>query len=63
MSLRGGESLSHVHDDRAAVWHVFAVDDLESSEECPDPPVGEPSNNPMGDVGFSHVDDGTCSRG
>lgn len=61
MSLRKGESLSrHPHDDRAAVWHVFAVEDLDSSEECPDSPVSESSNNPMGDVGFGHVDDGTC---
>jgi hypothetical protein len=61
VSLREGELLSqHPHDDRAAAWHVFTVDDLDSSEECPDSPVGEPSNNPVGDVGFSHVDDGTC---
>ena len=60
VSLREGKSSGgHPHDDRAAVWHVLAIDDLESGEEGPDSPVGEPSNNPMGDVGFGHVDDGT----
>jgi len=46
------------HNDRAAVWHVLAVYDLESGKESPDSPVGELSNNPVGDVGFGHVDDG-----
>lgn len=61
VSLREGESLSqHPHDDRAVLWHVLAVDDLESGEECPDPPLGKLSNNLVGDVDFGHVDDGAC---
>jgi len=60
VSRRGLESLrGHPHDDGTVVWHIFAVDDLESGEEGPDSPVGESSYNPMGDVGLGHVDDGT----
>ena len=54
----GKSSWEHPHNNRAVVWHVLAVDDLESGEEGPDSPVGEPSYNPVGDVGFGHVDDG-----
>ena len=46
------------HDDWTVVRHVLAIDDLESGEEGPHSPVGEPPYNPMGDVGFSHVGDG-----
>ena len=46
------------HDDWAVVWHVLAIDYLESGEESPHSPVGEPPYDPMGDVGFSHVGDG-----
>ena len=59
VSQRGGKSSGvHPHNDRAVAWHVLAIENPKSSEECPHSPVSEPSYDPMGDVGFSHVDDG-----
>jgi hypothetical protein len=53
-SAEGKSLTSNSHDDGTAIWHILAIDDLESGEESPHTPVGELSNDPVGDVGFSH---------